>query len=159
MARRLRMSGSVPGDGVESALRRHSAAMQAVASIVAVALTAVALVYAYQANVLAQDTLREQQRVNADQLELNRLARERFERRYASRVSWWIDMGDTGISHYFQGNQARIDRAKPDDVVSLEIIHVQNRAPVPVHEPTFVLPPIDNEAPWWLLSDIPRARS
>ncbi|MGC4856454.1 hypothetical protein ACLQ24_24545 [Micromonospora sp. DT4] len=104
---------------------------------------------------LAQETLREQQRVNADQLELNKLARERFERRYASPVSWWIDKGDESIAHYVQGNAARIDDAGPDDVVSLEVIHVQNRAPVPVHDPAFVLPPIDAQTPWWLLADIP----
>lgn len=77
--------------------REFSAWVQAIAAVIAgVSATWTATV--------AHDSLREQQRLNRSQIELNRvqmsanqLTRDRFEARFAANVTWWADSQDGGL--------------------------------------------------------------
>jgi hypothetical protein len=79
---------------------RRGIAIQAICAVVTALLSSVALIVSVY-------TLRQQQGVNLSQVEVNKIEQERFDRRYASRVSWWLS----------------------EDYRSLQI---QNRAPIPL---------------------------
>ena len=75
--------------------------------------------------VVALDTLRDQQKITASQLELNRRVQDREDQRYAARVAWWSNVLSSELS-------------------------IQNRSPVPLRQVEFAWdlayddkPPID----------------
>lgn len=86
--RTLRRSEQQRG-GLLAWLNRNTGALQALAALTAIPIGMAAAVFALMAFRDQQQLNRQQLTVNRDQLRMNRLANDRFERRYASRVAWW----------------------------------------------------------------------
>jgi hypothetical protein len=82
-------------------------ALQSLATVVTVPIVVMALL-------VGLNTYRDQQRINSSQARINQIEQERFEQRYASRVSWWMG----------------------SDYVSFQL---QNRSPIPI-EAVQILP-------------------
>ncbi|MFI9643445.1 hypothetical protein ACIG87_25920 [Micromonospora sp. NPDC051925] len=89
----------------------------------------VAAVFAGGALLISVDTLKDQQRINQSQLDLNTEAQDRQQKRYASRVAWWA------TTHVPTWNDYRI--------------MVQNRSTAPLRGLEFFMP----EQHRWLLGD------
>ncbi|WP_329011312.1 hypothetical protein OG271_30275 [Micromonospora rifamycinica] len=120
--RRLRLAAQrsrtpAPPDGT-----RVTDWVQAAAAIIAVLFAGAALL-------ISVDTLRDQQRINQSQLELNTAVQDRQQKRYASRVAWWTTI------HVPTADDYRI--------------MVQNRSTAPLRGLEFFLPPGQR----WLLGD------
>jgi hypothetical protein len=121
-------------------LSRHSPAIQATGSILAVLIASIA-------TVIAAKTL-------GDQTELNRLSQDRFERRHASRVAWWYER-DYQFDLYAEENRARVERAPAKSIVDYETITLVNRSPVSITLIEFAIgkPGVPATA-WWLVPDL-----
>ncbi|WP_157517432.1 hypothetical protein [Micromonospora rifamycinica] len=89
----------------------------------------IAVLFAGGALLISLDTLKDQQRINRNQWELNVAAQDRQQKRYASRVAWWT------TNHYREDDDYRI--------------MVQNRSTAPLRGLEFFLP----ERHRWLLGD------
>jgi hypothetical protein len=98
--------------GLLAWLNQNSGAIQAISSLIAVVVAALAVVFAFYAFV--------------DQSTTNGMERDRFERRYASRVAWW-----------FEGPVATANGVTAP--TSAWTLVVQNRAPIPVRGAVFSL--------------------
>ncbi|MFC7532027.1 hypothetical protein [Actinoplanes sp. GCM10030250] len=77
----------------------------------------IALILAIPGVLFAMKTYRDQQKLNRDQLVINRMVVDRYERRYASRVSFW----DSG---------PYLD--KPDAYFHVTLVTIRNMAPSPI---------------------------
>jgi hypothetical protein len=118
-------------------LNRHSPAIQATGSILAV-------IIASAATIIAAKTL-------SDQTELNQLAVDRFERRHASRVAWWYDRDYQWMDLKDKEHRARLERASANSVVDYETITLQNRSPVSMSQVVFAVGKVNLPATGWLL--------
>jgi hypothetical protein len=104
--------------GRTSAAERWTAWIQALGAVLAVLLAAPALF-------ISLDTLRDQQRIN-EQTGINlSLERERYRKRYASRVSWWKTKNTWWERNMKTPNLPRTLGEKPLNAV------IQNRSTVP----------------------------
>lgn len=81
-----------------------------------------AMVIAVPAVFISLETYQDQQQINVSQARINTLAQERYERRYASRVSWW-ETNDIKAPITGGGGLAWVPRTS---------VWIQNRAIVPV---------------------------
>ncbi|MEU1968981.1 hypothetical protein ABZ541_14395 [Micromonospora sediminicola] len=116
---------------------RNGAGLQAIAALTAIPVSVVAAVFAVQA-------FKDQQQVNRDQIRLNQSARERYERRYASRVAFWIADDDTSAS------------AKPQSsgLVVVATVSMLNRSPVPLRDAAIFAIAQSGEAVFWQQQDL-----
>ena len=101
-----------------------AAKRQAWSTIIGAALTALALVVSAAALYVSAVAWRGQRSLNEQQAQLNRYAADRERSLYSSRVAIWASIGVTSSSVLPEG----LD------------VHVQNRAPVPLHTVRILAP-------------------
>jgi hypothetical protein len=82
-----------------------TAKVQIAATVLAVLLTIPSVVFAFR-------TLKDQQEINRSQLAVAKIEQQRYQRRYASKISWWSEHSDSKV------NDASV--------------RIQNRSPVPL---------------------------
>ena len=70
-------------------VQNWSAVVQALATVLAVAVALPGIWFSLHTLREQQSTLREQQRINESQIAVDQIAQERFIHRYVSRVTWW----------------------------------------------------------------------
>ncbi|WFE47735.1 hypothetical protein [Verrucosispora sp. WMMD1129] len=127
----------VAGRGRLSWFNRNGTGLQAIAALTTIPVSAVAAVFAFQA-------FKDQQQVNRDQITLNQTVRERYERRYASRVAFWIADDDTSASA----------RPQSSSLVIVATVSVLNRSPVPLRDAAVFAIAQSGEAFFWHQQDL-----
>lgn len=116
---------------------RNGTGLQAIAALTTIPVSVVAAIFAFQA-------FKDQQQVNRDQIRLNQIARERYERRYASRAAFWFADDDTSAS------------AKPQSsaLVIVATVSMLNRSPVPLRDVAIFAIAKSGEAVFWGQQDL-----
>ncbi|KKK06932.1 hypothetical protein [Micromonospora sp. HK10] len=127
----------VAARGRLSWFNRNGAGLQAIAALTTIPVSVVAAIFAFQA-------FKDQQQVNRDQIRLNQIARERYERRYASRAAFWIADDDTSAS------------AKPQSsaLVIVATVSMLNRSPVPLRDVAIFAIAQSGDAVFWEQQDL-----